>query len=155
MWLFLIVLVLIALYLIFAYNSLVRLRNEVDNSWRQIDVQLKRRHDLIPNLVQIVQEMRDYERTVQSELAYLRMQLMATPPGQAGPDPQGASAMVRAIAERYPELKANSSFLNLHKNLVDTEQRIALARGYFNEIASFFNTRRSGCLIASSRRSGL
>jgi hypothetical protein len=123
------------------YNSLIALRQRVQQAWSNVDVQLRRRHDLIPNLVEIVQRLRDYERTVQAELASLRTQLRATPPGQPGPDPRAASAMVGAIVERYPELKANSSFLNLQKNLVDTEQRIALARGYFNDIASFYNTR--------------
>ncbi len=123
------------------YNSIVTLRQRVQQAWANVDVQLKRRHDLIPNLVNIVQGMRDYEQNVQTELAHLRTQLTATPPGEPGPDPQATRAMVSAIVERYPELKANSSFMNLHENLVDTEQRIALARGYFNDIASFYNAR--------------
>jgi hypothetical protein len=123
------------------YNSVIALRQRVRQAWSNVDVQLKRRHDLIPNLVEIVKGMRDYERTVQTELASLRTQLKATPPGAPGPDPQAARPMVGAIVERYPELKANRSFLNLHQNLVGTEERIALARGYFNEIASFYNTR--------------
>jgi hypothetical protein len=123
------------------YNSLIALQQRIQQAWSNVDVQLKRRHDLIPNLVEIVQGLRDYERTVQTELAYLRTQLRATPPGQPGPDARGATAMVGAIVERYPELKANSPFLNLQKNLADTEQRIALARGYFYDIASFYNTR--------------
>jgi hypothetical protein len=123
------------------YNSIVTLRQRVEQAWSNVDVQLKRRHDLIPNLVQAVQGMRDYEQKVQTELAHLRAQLMATPPGQPGPDPQAVRTTLGAIVERYPELKANSSFMNLQKNLVDTEQRIALARGYFNDIASFYNAR--------------
>jgi hypothetical protein len=85
--------------------------------------------------------MRDHERMLQTELAHLRNPLIATPPGEAGPDPQAVITMVTAISERYPELKANSSILNLQQNLIDTEQRIALARGYFNEIASFYDAR--------------
>ncbi len=123
------------------YNSIVTLRQRVQQAWANVDVQLKRRHDLIPNLVTIVQGMRDYEQTVQTELAHLRAQLAATPPGEPGPDPQAAKAILGAIVERYPQLKANSSFLNLQQNLVDTEQRIALARDYFNGIASFYNAR--------------
>ena len=122
------------------YNSLVALRQRVAQAWSNVDVQLKRRHDLIPNLVDIVKGMRDYERTVQTELAELRAQLSATPPGQPGPDPQAATGTIRAIVERYPELKADRSFLDLQQNLIDTEQRIALARGYFNDLASFYNT---------------
>jgi hypothetical protein len=123
------------------FNSLVELRHRVRQAWAQVDVQLKRRHDLIPNLIAMVQGMRDYERGLQSELAELRSQLTATPPGQAGPDVHGVSGMLVAIAERYPELTAQTGFLSLHDNLVDTEHRIALARAYFNDIATFYNTR--------------
>jgi len=87
--------------------------------------------------VNCVKGMRDYEQNLQTELA-LRTQLTATPPGKPGPDPQAAVAAVSAIVERYPELKANSSFKDLRNTLVETEQRIALARGYFNEIALVF-----------------
>jgi hypothetical protein len=123
------------------YNSMVSLRRRVQQAWANVEVQLKRRHDLIPNLLSIVQGIRHYERTLQDELAYLRNQLIATRPGVPGPDPQATTAIVGAIRERYPELKANSSFLHLHQNLVDTEQRIALARGYFNDSATFYNAR--------------
>jgi hypothetical protein len=124
-----------------AYNSLVTLRQRVRQAWSNVDVQLKRRHDLIPSLVEIVKQMRDYEKNVQTELASLRTQLAATPPGQPGPDPHATTEVWGAIIERYPELTANSVFMKLHENLVDTEQRIALARGYFNDIATFYNTR--------------
>ncbi len=124
-----------------AYNSLVRLNQRVQQAWSNVDVQLKRRHDLIPNLVKTVQGMRDYERTLQTELTQLRTQLLVTPPGQPGPDPEAITGLLWSIQERYPELKSNQSFLNLQQNLVDTEQRIALARGYFNDIATFYNSR--------------
>ncbi|MDB6029433.1 MAG: LemA family protein [Verrucomicrobiales bacterium] len=123
------------------YNALVDLRNRVRQGWSQIDVQLKRRHDLIPNLVNVVKAYRDYEQTLQSELAQLRTQLDATPPGVVGPNFHGVKETVIAIAERYPELKANQQFTSLQKNLIETEERIALARGYFNEIAAHYNTR--------------
>jgi hypothetical protein len=123
------------------FNSLVELRQRVRQGWAQVEVQLKRRHDLIPNLVQVVQGLRDHEQQVQTELAALRAQSQATPPGIAGPDFHALKGTVIAIAERYPELKADTTFANLHRNLVDTEQRIALARGYFNDIATHFNTR--------------
>jgi hypothetical protein len=106
-----------------------------------VDVQLKRRHDLIPNLMNAVQGYRDYEKNLQTELAAMRSQLTATPPGVAGPDYRSVNQTVIAIAERYPELKASESFASLQRNLIDTEQRIALARGYFNDIATFYNTR--------------
>ena len=123
------------------FNSLVDLRQRVREAWSLVDVQLKRRHDLIPNLVAVVQGSRDYERQVQTELAALRGELSATPPGVAGPDHSAVGKTVVAIAERCPELKANAAFLGLQKSLIETEQRIALARGYFNEIATHYNTR--------------
>lgn len=123
------------------YNGLIDLRQRVRQGWSQVDVQLKRRHDLIPNLVESVKGLRDYERNLQTELAGLRSQLQATPPGVEGPDHRAWGKILTAIQERYPELKARESFMNLQKNLNDTEQRIALARGYFNEIATFYNTR--------------
>jgi len=104
-------------------------------------VQLKRRYDLIPNLVAGVKGLRDHESHLQTELAGLRSQLEATPPGVAGPDYQACGPTLLAIAERYPELTAQPLFAQLQKNLIDTEQRIALARSYFNEIATFYNTR--------------
>jgi hypothetical protein len=123
------------------YNSLVDLRQRVRQGWSQVDVQLKRRHDLIPNLVESVKGLRDYEQGLQTELAELRSELDATPPGVEGPDYRACGKILVAIRERYPDLTAQESFANLQKNLSDTEQRIALARGYFNEIATFYNGR--------------
>ena len=131
--------VLVWLWMVF--NSLVDLRLRVRQAWSLVDFQLKRRHDLIPNLVALVQGYRDYERQLQTELARLRGELAATPPGVTGPDYRGVARDVAAIVERYPELKADTTFSALQKNLVDTEQRIALARGYFNDIATQYNTR--------------
>ena len=124
-----------------AYNSLIELRQRVRQAWANVDVELNRRHDLIPNLVNIVTGLRGYERTVQTEVAALRGQLTTTPPGLPGADPAGCRPAIRAVAEAYPELKANSSFMKLQQQLVETEQRIALARNYFNDIATFYNTR--------------
>lgn len=123
------------------FNSLIGLRNRVSQAWSLVDVQLKRRHDLIPNLVAAVQGLRDYERTVQTEMAALRSQMEATPPGVAGPDYRACAGLLAAVQEKYPQLRAQDSFLSLQKNLADTEQRIALARGYFNDIATYYNTR--------------
>ena len=123
------------------FNSFVDLRQRVRQAWSLVDIQLKRRFDLIPNLVNCVTGYRDHEAQLQTELAALRAQLQATAPGVAGPDHGAVSNTVIAIAERYPELKANDAFLSLQKTLSDTEQRIALARSYFNEIATHYNTR--------------
>ena len=125
-----------------AFNSLVHLRNRVAQAGSLIDVQLERRADLIPRLVSVVGGLRDHERTVQTELAALRVQSMATPAGEPGPDFAAAAATVRAVAERYPELKSDAAFLALQRELADTETRIALARDYHNTIATHLNTRR-------------
>ncbi len=123
------------------YNSLVGLRARVRQAWANVDVQLKRRNDLIPRLVEITRAFRDYEHNLQTELAHLRAQLTATAPGRPGPDPRACAGQLAVIVERYPELKANELFLTLQRSLVDTENRISMARGYFNDIATFYNTR--------------
>lgn len=124
-----------------AFNSMVNLRQRVRQAWAQVDIQLKRRHDLIPNLVQVVEGYATHERDVQTVVAELRQQLTATPPGLEGPDYRGMAPSLRAVVERYPDLKSSDLFLKLQKTLTDTEQRIALARDYCNDIASFYNTR--------------
>ncbi|MBV8880408.1 MAG: LemA family protein [Planctomycetaceae bacterium] len=123
-----------------AYNSLVALRQRVRSAASLIDIELKRRHDLIPAVVAAVQGYRDHEATLQKELAALRTQSEATLPGRPGPDPSALLPSLRVIAERYPDLKADASFAALRKSLTETEQRIALARSYFNSIASGYNT---------------
>ncbi|MFC1846842.1 LemA family protein [Chloroflexota bacterium] len=123
------------------YNSLINLHHRVDQGWSQVDIQLKRRYDLIPNLVKSVEGYRTYESEIQKLLVDLRSQLEATPPGIMGSDFKGIMPMLAMINENYPELKASKSFLRLQESLVDAEQRIALARDYFNNIATFYNTR--------------
>ncbi|MBK8479376.1 MAG: LemA family protein [Opitutaceae bacterium] len=123
------------------FNSLVQLRNRTAQAWSLVEVQLKRRADLIPPLVAVVGGLRDHERHVQAELAALRTQTMATPVGQAGPDFAGTAEAVRAVGERYPALKTDVAFVGLQRELSDTETRVALARDYFNTIATHLNTR--------------
>ncbi len=123
------------------YNSFVNLHHRVEQAWSQVDIQLKRRSDLIPNLVHAVEGYREHEKLTQTLLAALRSQSTATPPGVAGPDFKSLLPEIRVTVESYPELKANQSFLSLQQALVDSEQRIALARDYFNEITTFYNTR--------------
>jgi hypothetical protein len=117
------------------YNSLVGLRLRVQQAWSLIDVQLKRRADLIPPLVACVQGYRDHEARLQTALAALRAQ------AAAGGRPQALTPTLLALAEAYPELRARASFGELQRNLVETEQRIALARNYYNDSATFHNTR--------------
>lgn len=123
-----------------AYNNLVNLRQRVSQGWSQIDVELKRRHDLIPNLVQTVEEYRRHESGLQEMVAELRQQAKFS-----GEDDftglQSLSTSLLAVAERYPGLKASESFLALQRSLTETEQRLALARDYYNEIATFYRTR--------------
>ncbi len=124
-----------------AYNSLVALRERVRQAWSLIDVQLKRRHDLIPGLVATLTALRDHEASLQTALAALRAQATATPPGVAGPDHHGLARELRVVAERYPELKSAPEFRRLADDLVATEQRLALTRSYYNDIATHFATR--------------
>jgi hypothetical protein len=124
-----------------AYNSMVRLRQMVTQAWSNVEVQLRRRADLIPNLVEAVKGFAGHERGVQESLALLRSQAQATRPGQPGPDPVAMSPAILAIVESYPQLKANDAFMRLQRQLADTENRIALAREYFNNIAEHYNRR--------------
>jgi hypothetical protein len=123
------------------YNSLVNLRQRVRQGWAEVDIELKRRNDLIPNLVQVVEGYAAHESKLQELVANLRGQMSATPPGAAGPDYAGCGPILRVTVENYPELKASDLFLNLQKQLSETEQRIALARDYFNQLVTFYNTR--------------
>jgi len=123
------------------YNRLIALRQRVRQASSLIEVQLKRRADLIPRLVAIVAGVKDHETQVQTALAALRAQAMATPIGVAGPDFTGLAVSIRAVAEAYPQLKAQESFAALQAQLVETEQRVALARAYYNDIATQWATR--------------
>jgi hypothetical protein len=123
------------------YNSLINLHHRVGQGWSQVDIQLKRRYDLIPNLVKTVEGYRDYESEVQTLMTELRSQAEATPPGVEGADFKGVAPLLNVVIESYPNLKASESFLRLQQQLSETEQRIALSRDYFNDIATFYNTR--------------
>jgi hypothetical protein len=124
-----------------AFNSLVFLRNRTAQAWSLVDVQLKRRADLLPRLVQVILGLRDHENTVQREVASLRAQASATPAGQPGPDLEKVAPTIIAVAEAYPELKSDQAFARLQRELSETETRIALARDYYNSMATHLNTR--------------
>jgi hypothetical protein len=126
---------------VMVYNSVVALRQRVNQAWANVDVQLKRRHDLIPRLVAVVQGMRDHEQETQTVLAALRQQATATAPGESGPDPTAVTPVLMALREQYPTVTADENFRRLQEALVDIEHRIALARSYYNDVATFFNTR--------------
>ncbi|MFA5629469.1 MAG: LemA family protein [Dehalococcoidales bacterium] len=123
------------------YNSLINLHNRVKQGWSQVDIQLKRRHDLIPNLVSAVEGYRGYEADIQCLLGELRTQGRAPASEEDSADFKGVAPLFNIIIECYPELKASQNFLHLQKELSSTEQRIALARDYYNEIATYYNTR--------------
>jgi hypothetical protein len=122
------------------YNSLVSLRNSVDQAWSLVDVQIQRRSDLIPNLVNIIEGYRTHEEEIQVFAAELRAQESSSVAGKHS-ELKGVTPTLHAAIERYPDLLASENFLLLQKSLVETEQRIALARDYFNEITIFYNTR--------------
>lgn len=140
-----VVVVLLALYVVGTYNGLVKLRTAVDGAWAQIEVQLKRRYDLIPNLVETVKGYAAHEReTLEAVISARNMAVAATTPGaQAAADNAltGTLKTLFAVSEAYPDLKANQNFLALQEELTGTEGRIAYARQYYNDIVERYNTR--------------
>jgi len=140
------ILVLLALYAIWAYNGLIRRRNQIENSWSQIDVQLKRRLDLIPNLVETVKGYAAHERETLENVIRARnaaIAARATPNAQADANNQitGALRQLFALGEAYPDLKANQNFLALQEELTATEGRVAYARQYYNDSVLDYNNK--------------
>jgi LemA protein len=129
---------------ILVFNRLVRLRNRVDNAWSQIDVQLRRRYDLIPNLVESVKGYAAHEREVfeRVTLARSQAQAAATVPDQARAEDALTTGLRRlmAVAEAYPQLRANENFLALQEELTGTESKIAFARQFYNDQVMLLNT---------------
>jgi len=138
----LIILGVIVLYIIIAYNSLVVLRTRINNAWSQIDVQLKRRYDLIPNLIKTVQGYVKHEKTVLNELTKARSQLVSGSMEQkakASNQITDALKSIFAVAENYPNLKANENFKMLQEELSGTESKIAYSRQFYNDSVMSFN----------------
>ncbi len=137
---------LIIIWAVSAYNGLVRLRNQVKNAWRQIDVQLKRRHDLIPNLVKTVKGAMEFERDTLEKVMEARSRALGASgmPERAVAENMLTAALGKllAIVENYPELKSNENVLQLQEELTSTENRIGFARQFYNDIVTQFNTRR-------------
>lgn len=145
-WIIVIVVVVVVVGgLILIYNSLVRARNRVDNSWKQIDVQLKRRYDLIPNLVETVKDYMSYEQEVLENVTKARSQAM----NAQGPKDQAQAEnflsetlkSLFAVAENYPDLKANQNVSQLQEELTATENKIAFARQLYNDVVMAFNNK--------------
>ena len=140
-----IIVVVLGLFAVGMYNNLVKLRNAVEGAWAQIDVQLKRRYDLIPNLLETVKGYAAHEReTLEAVIAARNMAMAAQGPGeQAAADNMltGTLKSLFALSEAYPDLKANQNFLALQEELTGTEGRIAYARQYYNDIVQRLNTK--------------
>jgi LemA protein len=138
------VLALLLLWPILTYNRLVRLRNQTQNAWRQIDVQLKRRHDLIPNLVNTVRGAMEFERDTLTQVVEARSKAMtATGPADAARlEGELTQALNRlfALAEQYPLLTANQNIKLLQEELSSTENKVGFARQLYNDLATNFNT---------------
>lgn len=138
--------VALVLYIVVVYNGLIRSRNQIENSWSQIDVQLKRRLDLIPNLIETVKGYAAHERTTLEAVINARNAAIAapdTPEAQSAVENQltGALRQLFALGEAYPDLKANQNFLALQEELTATEGRVAYARQFYNDSVLKYNNK--------------
>jgi LemA protein len=144
----LVVLAVIVLWVISAYNGLIALKNQVANAWKQIDVQLKRRHDLIPNLVNTVKGAMQFERETLEAVVQARNQAIAVERGGAGVAQtaaaetalSGALGRLLAVVEAYPDLKATGNVAQLQEELTSTENKIGFARQLYNDTATQYNS---------------
>ena len=138
------ILIVLAVIVIAIYNSLVTTQKQVDNAWAQIDVQLKRRADLIPNLVETVKGYAKFEQKVLTDVTKARTAILSakTPKEAAAGDNMLAGALktIFAVAEAYPTLKANDSFLKIQEELSSTENKVAFARQFYNDMVMKWNT---------------
>lgn len=140
-----VLLVVVGIVLVVLYNGLVKLKNRVEAAWAQIEVQLNRRHDLIPNLVETVKGYATHEQaTLEAVITARNRAVAASTPGEqatAEKAVSGALANVFALSEAYPDLKANQGFLSLQQELSETEDRVAYARQYYNDSVNQYNTK--------------
>jgi LemA protein len=142
-WIIGITAVVIILFVILLYNSLINLKNQVKNSWAQIDVQLKRRNDLIPNLIETVKGYMKHEKSVLEEITKARSAIMAATSPQAKAKASGMLSntlkSLFAVAENYPTLKANENFMQLQEELSGTENKISYSRQHYNDVVMVYN----------------
>lgn len=145
LWISLAVVAILVVFVIISYNGLVRLRMQTKEAWSQIDVQLKRRNDLLPNLIETVKGYGKYEQETLEKVTQLRTQVaQAATPAQAMQASDALSRQVSgifAVAENYPDLKANSNYLKLQEELTNTENKISYARQLYNSVVSNFNVK--------------
>ena len=143
----LVLVALVVLWMVGAYNSLISLKNKVANAWKQIDVQLKRRHDLIPNLVNTVKGAMDFERnTLEAVISARNKAVNATgvrQTAQAEGELTQALGRLFALTEAYPDLKATGNVAQLQEELTSTENKIGFARQLYNDVATEYNTRQA------------
>ncbi len=146
--LFLVVLVVLILWVVGAYNGLIALKNQTVNAWKQIDVQLKRRHDLIPNLVNTVKGSMEFEKDTLQAVVDARSKAMASGGGGVKETASAESALTGALGklfvvmERYPDLKSSQNVRDLQEELSSTENKIAFARQLYNDVATSYNTKQ-------------
>jgi LemA protein len=142
-WIFLGIAVAVVLWIISIYNALISLKNQVLNGWKQIDVQLKRRHDLIPNLVETVKGVMKFEQSTLTQVIEARNKAIAAQGvAQKGVEENALSGVLRqlfALVENYPNLKSNENVSRLQEELSSTENKIGFARQFYNDIATKFN----------------
>jgi LemA protein len=143
----LVVVAVIVIFFVSNYNSLVRFRNQVKNAWSQIDVQLKRRHDLIPNLIETVKGYMTHEKETLENITRARSEAMKASSGSVGDVAKAESSLSGAmgqfyvVVENYPDLKANENFLSLQEELTSTENKISFARQSYNDQVLFYNNK--------------
>jgi LemA protein len=144
-WIILAMLGLILVWLILIYNGLVSLRNDVQNSWKQIDVQLKRRHDLIPNLVSTVKGAMEFEQDTLEKVISARAKAVSAPTTATKAEAENmltqALGKLFAVMENYPTLKSNQNVMQLQEELTSTENRISFARQLYNDLVANYRTK--------------
>ena len=145
LWIILIIVVLLILFIISVYNSLVTLRQKVKNAWSQIEIQLQRRFDLIPNLVETVKGYMGHESNILTKVAELRTAWAnaKTVAEKSNLDTQLSDTLktIMAVSEAYPDLKANQNFISLQQELANTENKISYSRQFYNDIVTTYNTK--------------
>ena len=151
MWVLLVLVVIVGLWMVTAYNGLISLKNQTVNAFKQIDVQLKRRHDLIPNLVNAVKGAMDFERSTLEAVIQARNQAVKV--NASGPEAMkqisqaenalsGALSRLMVVVEQYPQLKATGNIAQLQEELTSTENKVAFARQLYNDTATQYNTKQ-------------
>ena len=145
MWIALIIIAILVIVVIAMYNNLVRLRQKVKNSWSQIDVQLQRRFDLIPNFVETVKGYMSHEQETLAKVTELRTSWAnagtVNEKAELNNQLSGALKTIMAVSENYPDLKANQNFLDLQEELRNTENKISFSRQFYNDSVTMYNTK--------------